>query len=107
MSSRVKRHAAFLLLMQQTNPKQRKLLIQSTTNEQLHALFEVMHNIIYGNIPLEKAYIKSLSRYEAHFLNLIDKKVSLKQRREKLLQYRNQVAKLMKAFANITEWHEK
>jgi hypothetical protein len=107
MTSRVKRHSAFLLLLHVSQPMQRKVLIETATNDQLHALFMVMHNILYGILPLPKNYIKTLAKHESHFLQIIDKKVSLKQRKQTLLRYQNQVGKLMKAFASITEWREK
>lgn len=107
MTSRVKRHAAFLLLLHLAKPEQRKAVIETATDEQLHTLFEVMYNILYGTLLPPQQYIKTLARYESHFLKIIDKRLPVIQRKQILLKYQFQVAKLLKAFANITEWHEK
>jgi hypothetical protein len=86
---------------------QRKAIIATASKEQLHTLFEVIHTILYGKLPLNVTYIKSLSRYETQFLKIIDKKVKLKERKQILLKYHLQVGKLLKAFSDIIVWQEK
>ena len=77
--------------------EQRRVLLDTITNEQLKALTEVTHNILQGNIPLTEAHKRKL-RKEKSFLHILgDVAVSLTKKREVLCGKASVVVSLLKA----------
>jgi len=86
MGGRIRQHAAFLRLLQESSTKQRKVLIESISNVQLDALSQLILNIVQGNVPISDAYIKKLKRHKDVIHSLATRKVSRVKKREALLQ---------------------
>jgi len=86
MGSRIRQHAAFLRLLQDSKENQRKALIESMTNSQLDALCQLISNIMQGNIPVTDGYIKKLKRHKNVIYPLVTRKVSRAKKRELLSQ---------------------
>ncbi len=85
------------LLMHTSSTDQRRVLLDTITNDQLKALTEVTHNILQGNIPLTEAHKRKL-RKEKSFLHILgDIKVPLVKKREALCRKADIVVLLLKA----------
>ena len=63
MVRRMKEHHSFLSLLSNTHPKQRKALLESSTNKQLSVICEIIHNFLQGIIPFDNEEINSITKY--------------------------------------------
>lgn len=61
----LQKHEAFLKLFATSNPKLRKVLIQSASKEQIKLLIEIILNLLNGNVPLTQHELKKLSKYKS------------------------------------------
>ncbi len=88
-ASRVyKRHNFLALLCENRNkPKQRNKLIDYANNKEIHAICEIILNVLNGNIKLANANIKKLKRYKTALRSLTYKKNSLANRKKTLKQH--------------------
>ena len=98
--SLMKRQIWYLQLLMRTRSKdQRRVLLDTITNEQLRALTEVTHNILQGNIPLTASHKREL-RTEKSFLQILgDIKAPLVKKREAFCGKADIVVLLLKAAA--------
>ena len=60
-------------MLQNANPKVKRMVIQKAGKELINCLCECGRNILKGTVPLSKAQLRDLKRYEKH-LRCIDKK---------------------------------
>ncbi len=86
MSARLKRNLNFLHVLKKANPKQRKAIIESGTNDLILCLCEVIDNILVGTVKLGPKQKKGLGRYKKVLRELVDKKVSLVTKRRLFVQ---------------------
>lgn len=63
MSHLVTSNASSLEVLYSADPKQRKALLKTMTENQQQALCEVILNVYKGTFPLSKYYIRRLSPY--------------------------------------------
>ena len=84
MSRAVQMQIPFLELLQATSVKQRKVLLQTLTKDQFHALCEVIINVYKGNVPVSNYYVKKLFPFKRSIQMIADKRVSPK-RKKKIL----------------------
>jgi len=96
MSGRIRQHATFLRLLQESTPRQRKAVIESITNTQLDALSQLILNIVQGNIPVTDSYIKKLKRYKDIIHSLATRKVSRVKKRDALIKLQRLLPFLLK-----------
>ena len=80
--SRARQHLPFLQLLKQTHLKQRKELLNTASSEQIKFLSEIVLNLLQGNIPITKRQKKILVPYEKIFIELSDRKNSIKKLRK-------------------------
>lgn len=85
MSHLVTSNAAFLKMLYLVDPKQRKALLKTMTENQQQALCEVILNVYKGTFPLTKYYIKRLSTYRNTIYKLSSKTVKKSVKRKLLL----------------------
>ena len=81
MSRRVRTHSSFLELLQSTTVKQRKALLQTSTDEQLRALNEVIVNFYRGTISVSDHYIKKLFPYKTAMRRIVTERMTKKEKR--------------------------
>lgn len=107
MSRLVRTHAAFLQLLHTTNAKQRKVLLQTVTKEQLKALCEVIWNVYKGTVPVGDRYVKKLTPYKTIIRSLISR-VGRKRKKIILLQRHSMIPWLLKPVLDMLngEHHE-
>ena len=70
MSSVVNNNRGFLQLLADCPAYQRQFLFKKATPQQLHALVQVLYNILMGHIPITKENKRILLPYKDALLNL-------------------------------------
>lgn len=80
MDRSLRTHASFLRLMYATHSQQRKALIQTLSEEQLHVLSKVIYNVYKGTLPLSRYYVKKLTSYRKDIETVINRNVGKKQK---------------------------
>ena len=96
MSSLAKSQHSFLQLLVSTNPLQRKVLLQTLTNDQVRAAVQVIYNVLKGNCALPEKDQKRLKRFRNIIRQFVKKGIRLKERKQLLLKYHFLVATLLK-----------
>lgn len=86
MSHLVTSNATFLKILYSADPKQRKALLKTMTENQQQALCEVILNVYKGTFPITKYYIRKLSPYRSVIHRLSSKTVKRSVKRKLLLQ---------------------
>ena len=66
--------------------KEIKDFINHADKETIQCICECAHNILHGNIPIKKGDIKKLKKYQNVLSTLLDKRSSLKKRKEVIIQ---------------------
>lgn len=77
MSDRLCKQLPLLKLLHKAKPKQRRLILQSASNELILALCELALNILYGTIPLDPGQYRKLKRRKAEIKFVADKKIGI------------------------------
>ena len=86
----------FLELLLQTNPKQRKLLLSSLTNQQLRVLGEIAANVLHSVILLNEKEKGKLKKHKSLLLVIGDKNTSRKLKLQKLTRNQKGVSTLLR-----------
>jgi hypothetical protein len=74
MSKRVEKNKEFLLFLSKANKKQRKLLLESATPQQIKAVTECTLNVCAGNVPLTPRQFALLKRHKLDIHKFIKEK---------------------------------
>lgn len=74
MSARLCKYLPVLKLLHKATPKQRRLILQSASDEFILALCEVALNILYGVIPVSRQQYQKLKKRKADIKFVADKK---------------------------------
>lgn len=96
MSSLLERQGAFIRLLYDCPPRQRKSLIQYITDDQLRALSQIALNVLRGNVPITDSYKKKLKRYKDVIRSLASRQISKARKRKALLKFHAVVPLLIK-----------
>lgn len=83
----IRSHAAFLKILYECNPRQRRALIQYITAAQLEALSQVSLNILKGHLTLTVVDINKLRPYKNIIFNLASRSISQKRKKEAILKH--------------------
>ena len=86
MSRVVNNNRGFLQLLARCPDHQRQFLLKTATPQQLHALVQVLYNILKGHIPMSKENKQMLLPYKDALLNLAGSNVPYKTKRRLLVQ---------------------
>ena len=78
----------FLHLYIRSSPSQHHALIESMSKTQLHALLEVIFNVLKGTIKLSMSNKTLLSRYKKIIRQVVDRHISSKNKQDLLQKYR-------------------
>lgn len=85
----------FLKLITISNKKSLHALIKSAKYDQLYSIFEIMHNLLIGNVNLEQNEINILKKYKILIRKLANKKNSIKEKKNVLLQKYNMLKTIL------------
>ena len=71
MSRVVKNNLPFLHLLTCCPEHQRQFLLETATPEQIHALVQIVFNILHGNIPVSKEVKRNLKKHADALVSLV------------------------------------
>ena len=77
MQKRLRQHLPFLQFLLDSQLKQRKSVLQSSTPDQVKILSEIVQNLLEGNIPLTPKQKRMLKPHERNFVKVAGKKQSI------------------------------
>ena len=80
-----KKHFPLLQYLASGKPRIVRAIIKEADPEVMKAICECAHNVLKGNVPMNKSQFTKLKRYRSHLHTLANKKVSQK-RKKKTLQ---------------------
>ena len=87
MSRVVKNNLPFLHLLTCCPEHQRQFLLETATPEQMHALVQIVFNILHGNIPVSKEVKRNLKQKHVDSLvSLVESSVPYKKKKQTLAQ---------------------
>ena len=86
MSSAVERALPLLQTLVSSKPILRKAIIEHATPDLIHAVTEIVYNMLKGVIELTPDQKRRLSRHKEEFRALVNKKLSIKKKRRILNQ---------------------
>ena len=78
MSRVVKNNRGFLQLLSDCPSKQRQFLLRTATPQRLHALLQVIYNVLTENIPVSEEVRAILRSHKDALLNLAQRNVPYK-----------------------------
>ena len=86
MSRVVNNNRGFLQLLAHCPDQQRQFLLKTATRHKLHALVQVLYNILKGHIPISEENKRILLPYKDASLNLARSSVPYKTKKRVLVQ---------------------
>jgi len=86
MTKCIERNKGFLKSLGQLATGRRKKLIKKASRDNIDALSEVALNTLLGNVPLNSLHKQKLKRHRTNIRHLAKKGVSLKKKKEFLVQ---------------------
>ena len=86
MSRAVNNNRGFLQLLADCPGYQRQFLLKTATPQQLHALVQVLYNVLTGHIPISEENKRILLPYKDALLNLASPNVPYKTKKRVLVQ---------------------
>jgi len=98
MNRAVRSHLPFLQLLCRSSAKQRKVLVETITNDQLRVLCEIALNVYRGTIPVRPQYVRKLRPYKTILNTIIDRRVRKKLKIAVLLKNRRVLPWILKPF---------
>ena len=86
MSRVVNNDRGFLQLLADCPPKQRQFLLKTATPQQLHALVQIIYNVLTENIPVSEEVRAKLRSHKDALVNLAQRNVPYKTKKRTLVQ---------------------
>lgn len=82
MSASLNKHGEILKFLGRAKPNTVKPIIKAASPELVRALCECCHNVLKGNVRVTPAQKKRLSRHKRNLRALVQRKTSLKKRKQ-------------------------
>lgn len=82
----IKNNFNYLNMLAKSKKDLRRILLEKGNKCQINSICECVLNTLNGNVKLESAELKKYRRYKNAFRNLINKKNTLKKKKEILVQ---------------------
>ena len=86
MSRVVKNNRGFLQLLADCPTHQREFLLKTATPQQIHALVQIIYNVLKENIPISEENRLKLMPYKDALLKLAEADVPFKTKKQVLVQ---------------------
>ena len=86
MSRVVKKNLPYFYLLTCCPEHQRQFLLETATPEQIHALVQILFNMLHGNIPVSKEVKRSLKKHIDALVSLVESSVPYKTKKQTLAQ---------------------
>ena len=100
MSQRMKTQADFIKFMVNANNKQRRLIVNALTSDQLTVIGEIALNVYTGVFPITKNYKSLLRSFKSYIRLLGSREVSKKTKTEVLNRHPKLIPLLFKPAVN-------
>ena len=88
----------FLRFVASCSEEQRKVIIQTTTENQLQLLVEIIFNLIRGVIPIQANTKKLLQQNKVNVRKVVELAVSQNLRRKRLAKINNEIPVIIQAY---------
>lgn len=85
----IEKQIHFLYLYTISSRQQHHALIKTMSKSQMHALLEVVFNVLKGTVELSRSNKTLLGRYKKIIRQVVDRHVSVKKKRSLLQKYTN------------------
>lgn len=86
MSDRLYRNLSLLKLLFKAKPAQRRVILQTASNELILTLCEIAFNVLNGTIPLTTKQYRSLKKKKSEITFFADKKVAVSRKKKVINQ---------------------
>ncbi len=86
MSKRLQNHIEILKVLKNSNPKQRKALLEAANNSLILCICECIHNLLRGNLKLSSAKKQELKKHARILRQIADRKTKVDKKRALLVQ---------------------
>ena len=86
-NQRLAKNKHFLCLLSDCKKIQRRAILSNASRDQIYSICECILNVCNGNLPLDSANFKKLRPFRSHFRTILDKRVSLRKRKQTLVQH--------------------
>ena len=86
MSRVVKKNLPYFDLLTFCPEHQRQFLLETATLEQIHALVQILFNMLHGNIPVSKKVKRSLKKHIDALVSLVESSIPYKTKKQTLAQ---------------------
>lgn len=98
MKKRSQQNILFLKFLSSCEGEQRKSIIQTTTENQLRLLVEIIHNLVQGIIPIQTRNKQLLQLNKENIRKVVEVSVSIKLRRKRLININRDIPIIIQAF---------
>ena len=85
MNPAYKEFDVFLKTIKRSKLSKTSSLFKAANDSVVNSLIEIAYNLLKGNIPLSESDIKNLRKHKVHITDLISRKISLKKKRNIIL----------------------
>lgn len=96
----IKKHLPLFELLVEASECQRKAILKTLTDQQLHAVVEAIYNVLQGVCPLNSKDKKKLIDYKSVIRRLVSKELTKKQQQRLLHKNQDILPLLMKPVVN-------
>ncbi len=86
MSKRLHKHVELLKILKNSNPKQRKALLEAANNSLILCICECIHNLLRGNLRISSAKKQQLKKHTNILREIADRKTKVDKKRALLVQ---------------------
>lgn len=103
MPLRITSYSTFLRYLYYAEPRQRKVLIQTATHEQIDILSEIALNIYRGVLPLSTHHIRKLRPYQLNIRALCSRSIAHRRKKNILGRHPILISLLIKPVLSLLD----
>ena len=106
MPSKTEKHLPLIKVLEMSDSKQRKAIINALDKSQINILCEIC--FLHGTLPVSKTILESLRDKKVHFRHIVNKTASLRKKNNSLIrvsdQLRTPLKLVLKRFSNTDQF---
>ena len=103
MPLRIRSYSTFLKFLYDADPRQRKVLIQSATSDQIEILSEIALNIYRGVLELSPHHIRKLKPYKLNIRALYSRSIGHRRKKNILARHPILISLLIKPVLSLLD----
>ena len=85
MSARLKRNFDLLKVLNKASPKQRQAILDTSKNDLIQCIAEIIQNLLQGNVKLSTVQKSKLKKYKSVLRTIANKKTKIADKKKLLL----------------------